>query len=494
MSENEENISLDEMMKNLKRDDRRAKAAELGEGELVTRSDGSKALKVKTRKRRSEQTKKSSSSKSMKRKLIALGSLVTLLILAGIGFAFLLGYYNGTRFNAKLKQAITANTGAEAELSTMQVSVSRAKIGKLKLDWQGELGLIKSIEAKSLNADYSGFSFLGGGWTGSELAASTVNVKLNLVDSQPAFNLTSGPSVDYAFRVYLSPIVNVDFAGSSEWEISETAVEVQKNEAGEQQVYINGGGFKTPMGSFRIKNGLLKFDGSKANINLRVTPLDSNGSIKFVGDVGYVKGSPILLNTDFEKIALASWIDPSTKRFFDGEITRGNGTISFQLGDTKRVNISTKVISNSIQLDQFAFISELDVRLSDKYFNKPNFTNGSSARVIWSPDVTKVTEINLVEEAKLKVKGQFQIKKQTGALSGQFQLGIPFETIERTKLALFREVFDRSEGHFVWATIQLSGSVTSPKDNLEAQFKAAIKKFKDIEEAAKNKDSLDLLQ
>ncbi len=469
-------------MKQWKRQSQRVRAEDIEGGELVTRADGSQAIKVRKRKRRTHQPKKKSKKKSIGRgKIIFFSSLVVLLILSGIGFAFLLGYYNGSRFEKKVEDSITANTGAKAEITRMQMSLGKAKISKIELNWDNERFPIQRIEAKGLKANYGIFSFLGGGWLGSELQAATANVKLRLLDTEPDFSLSGEPPVDYSFESYLGQRVDVDFDGSRRWAVSEITAILEKNDDDESQIYVNNGTLLSPIGEFAINNGILRFNEHSVDLSLQVKPLNKSGTIELKGDVGYKKGDKVTLKSTFKRVAMDGWIDRAAKRLFDGEITQGDGTVSFYIGENKDFEMSTKVTSNLIRISNFAFIDDLSLLLSDDYFISPRFTNGATALVRFTGEKTRVSDLNLVEKDQFKVQGYFELQK-SGELTGEFKIGISMDTIPKAKEKLAHAVFTENDGIFIWTKVKLSGTASSPTDDLQARIEAAEVEIKNAQE------------
>jgi len=123
VSDNNENISLDEMMRNLKRGAVKKQAidAEAGEreqaidtevGERVIRADGSEVIKVRSKKRRSVQPKQEVEKKKLRRNVVMLTSMISVLFLLIIAYSFFLGYYNGNKFKSSVSQSLVNMTGA----------------------------------------------------------------------------------------------------------------------------------------------------------------------------------------------------------------------------------------------------------------------------------------------------------------------------------------------------------------------------------------------
>ena len=125
------------MMKSLKRGSKsevkvEAEPSKREEGELVTRADGSKALKVRSRKRRSTQPRKEKERKATRNKIIVICSGIFLLLMLGITFVFTLAYYNGNKFKEKL--VTTGSIKFDITISDQTIEQSKALRGQLGVD------------------------------------------------------------------------------------------------------------------------------------------------------------------------------------------------------------------------------------------------------------------------------------------------------------------------------------------------------------------------
>jgi len=107
-----EQYSLDEMMEALREQEREKDE----QGEVVTRSDGSVARKVKKRRRRSDQPDKPSPEKEKKSLLLKI-ILATCLVLAlFLGAGFLLLNHNSKNYREGIEEIASEWSGAEVEL------------------------------------------------------------------------------------------------------------------------------------------------------------------------------------------------------------------------------------------------------------------------------------------------------------------------------------------------------------------------------------------
>ena len=124
--------SVDQMMERLKQ----GQGDETPQGELVTREDGTQAIKVRKRKRRTQQPKKSATQLSPKVKWSILGSVIILVALAAISIAFITAKYNGQKFKDSTEAKIAEITGAtQSTLTKLKVTPLSAQADKYELVW-----------------------------------------------------------------------------------------------------------------------------------------------------------------------------------------------------------------------------------------------------------------------------------------------------------------------------------------------------------------------
>jgi len=129
-----DHYSLDDIMDSL-RDSEREKD---DQGEIVTRSDGSKARKVKRRKRRSDQpeaskkksTKEAKAAKKKRATLIKVISVVALLIIA-----LLAGLFTFIRFNSSQFEEQAEASAGEWSGSTIDLKGLRLLPGNISMVW-----------------------------------------------------------------------------------------------------------------------------------------------------------------------------------------------------------------------------------------------------------------------------------------------------------------------------------------------------------------------
>ncbi|RYD33152.1 MAG: hypothetical protein EOP87_11540, partial [Verrucomicrobiaceae bacterium] len=136
-----EKYSLDEMLERLQ-----SKPSSTPEesGELVTRADGSQAIKVRKRKRRSTQPHKDAAKKASRMRAFQVSSAVILMILAGIMFGGLIIYANSSPYRKKIVSKFSNGTGANVRFQQLQNSPTGMTAAQAAMEWP-EGNLLKSL-------------------------------------------------------------------------------------------------------------------------------------------------------------------------------------------------------------------------------------------------------------------------------------------------------------------------------------------------------------
>lgn len=98
----------------------------------------------------------------------------------------------------------------------------------------------------------------------------------------------------------------------------------------------------------------------------------------------------------------------------------------------------------------------------------------TTAQAKWStqPGLYDVSEIEVEAPGLLRAQGQVQVLGDK--LSGQIQLGLERNLGSRANLLTGSECFRREEGGFFYETINLSGSLENPQNDLKAKLTSAM--------------------
>lgn len=456
------------------------------DGERVIRKDGSVAIKVRTKKRRSVQTKKKEEKKSNKGKLILLAVVIALILLSAIIFFILLGYFNGSRFKAQISQTLVNVSGAEVELGGLDVSPTNAKLTSIDLKWSGEDTLVKSLKLNKINADYGILAFVGGGWGPSALVISQADLVLEKGVNNPRFKTSPDRPVDFKFNLYQCSELNVDFGEGSLWSLKHSSVSYRVSDQ-HDQLNLDSGDLTVPQfGKFKVQTGSLSFESNEAQVYLDLESEEHLGSLSVDGTVGYSDAGLLDLKIELRNYPLRDWIDPRARRFFNGKIHTSKGALKMSLGDLESLDIEAEMNFKALSVTDFAFIKTISEHLQDAYYLRPDFINESRMKIKWIKNRIEITDIDFLQNNQMRIKGNFTIDERD-QLSGTLKVGIPNTAISRNREIVLQKTFKENDGEYIWATVIISGDVANPKDNLSEMIQADSAKKSDIK---RNEDEL----
>ena len=473
MSENNDNISLDEMMRNLKRGEVKKKAVDIESGKRVVRADGSEAIKVRTKKRRSVQPKEEAEQKSAKRKIILIVSVISLLLLSMIAYSVFLGYYNGSKFKSDMHQSVVNISGANAEIGTLDVGSTTSSLSKIQLTWNDEGSVLKEFNLSTLVADWGVLDMVSGGFGNSTVGILDADLKIELSDSFSNLNISNERPFDYPFSLYQCSLLNIDFGGSPHWSFENGSVSYRPNkeESGnfKGQFSVDRGDFKIPIfGEFKVRNGLIELDRQQAKVYLGLESEEYGGKINIDGVSGYVRNSSVDFKTKIKDYVLKGLLEPKTRRFFHGHVESGEGIFKMNIGDLDGFEMSSKLIMRDVRLTDFPFIRSLADLVVEGHYANPALSDKLSMTLRRSKKVTEFVDIDFKQEDFMWLKGDLSIN-ELNLVNGELKLGIPVTFLSGKNGKLLRSVFADDDGEFIWTTVKISGDLSVPKDDFSQQ-------------------------
>jgi hypothetical protein len=176
-----EKYSIDEMMERLKG---QAADSQPAAGELVTRADGSQALRVRKRKRRSEQPERDEAKRSRHIRTRQVASGLVLLLLCGLAIGSAYVYANTPAYRKAITAAIARNTGASVELRQFRVNPASANVEALTLEWPAGSPL-RAFRLNGVSADVSVLGLFVTRLRGDEVSARDGSLWLQPVADAP---------------------------------------------------------------------------------------------------------------------------------------------------------------------------------------------------------------------------------------------------------------------------------------------------------------------
>lgn len=520
--------SIDEIVERLKNN----RGDDLGpeDGELVIRADGTQAIRVRKRKRRSHQPHREERRKKRRMHVIQISAALILVMLFTLGLGTALLYANSGFFRKGLVEKITAATGANVKLEQFRMNPRSANAALMELEWpQSEA--VKKILARGLDAKVAARSFLGGRMTGDEVVAQQAVVWLGKPDPQASPKTKtkdSPPSPIYFSRLAAiqgqviygdpkSPVFHLQNTELSYIPRSEGVTIPQdiegeglesflneknslqdtlseQNDMAARSKYFPGTGKSVPRllvnhgelaikgwPKLRLDRGQMEFvDGMVEVLGLRVNSnKGTRGELELSGtfDSRAINQTPKLsvVATQFPLEELAG---AELAKIFSGTIESDPLAPSELLLDVGEESSASMSLSfrcspnTSLALHGLPFLKLLANILNDDWYEYPVFTGDVIGTLRRDGAAVAITDLNLLGRDRMALRGRIRYGRER-AYDGVFEIGIAPTVIKASGSRRMDLMFGPPKGDFRWVTLKVNGTAALPTDDFEAQFDAA---------------------
>jgi hypothetical protein len=480
-SQEPENYTIDAMMDRLK--ERASESQE--EGELVTRSDGSVALKVRKHKRRSRQPHKEHEHRERKLRAVQVTVLLVSVMLVIFTGGGILVYHNMPAFRNSLTEKISAWTGAQAELTQFRATPIGCSAASIALHWP-ESGILKELSARGVVGDLSLDSFFRSKLSGEEMLAEEVSLRVDQAGAAPAVKPSSLPAdaecpFDFRYRANkfhavfgesLKPCVRLHDSEASFY---------RRDMSGTGELRINQGTLSVrDWQDFTLDRSLLEFHAGKIQvIGFRLLdPTNGKGSVELKGEIDPSDHDrPSDLELKVEGVALSQVGGKNLAGLLDGRVNSRDhdgvaSSVKFVPGDFSSLRVVLFYESNPgsrIALNGFAFLKNLARLAGDDWYEHPSFDAESSGVITRQDGGVNMEDLKLEAKNRLSIRGSLRLDRND-RLSGVFEVGIPEELIRSMASESVKRAFPDARDGFRWAKIRLSGTGAQPLDTLHDEL------------------------
>lgn len=479
-----EKYSIDEMLTRLKNrgDD---------EGELVIRADGKKALKVRKRKRRTDQPRDKLKAQNQRMQLIQIAGFIVFLVVMLIIGGILILYSNSTAFREGLVAKIERDSGSETSIKQFRMNPARASAGHIEMKWPAT-HVLNRLEVNSLEAKISPISFVGKVFQGQEVVAAKGNLFLNAPQSEDSTGAKSPDHHRIKFSRYSVTDLNVFFSAEESWNQM-----LENVEASYLPTRTSKGG------EIRLIQGLLKMKGwpplalDRSYIQVRDRQLDiknmrfkipavenqkieDKGTIEISGLISPLdEGVTHRLSVGLDSFQISHLLGDGLGRFFHGKtITDPNETsnsFEFAPGSGKDALLKldlTNALDSRIILSKFKFMGHLAIVLDDRWYELPSFDDEAKLSIEKSGQRADLKQVYFEQRGRMVIEGKVSITDDSGAISGSLRVGIPEIIIAAAKDRRLDLIFSPSKDDYRWIDIQLGGTPAAPLDSFKDIYQA----------------------
>ena len=478
-----EKYSIDDMMDRLKN-----KSSENpNDGELVTRADGSQALRKRKRKRRSSQPEKETHTRTRRARILQVSGALVLTLLAVLTVATAVVYANSAPYREALVRKIAAATGATVDLQEFRINPKTADISILALEWP-EGNILKSLSTRGISGEIAPSSFFGKTMGGQDVtvAEGTLALRIPSPGEPRVYSLKTGEANHVRFNRYRIPQfhlnVTIPKGPALALSKSEASLNPQSAEGRIQLSLYRGVLAMTGWPKLQMDRALISFRGDETDIiGLRVLhETEDRGSLEVKGTVfPYQPERLSKLEVQASAFELSGITGPAMGKLFSGRIdsipTPTSNFLAFRPATDPSLTMEVtfrSTPSESIEAQGFPFLFGLSQVFDDEWFERPSFEANATGSILREGGSIHLKELDLEAKGRMTLRGSITVKSDE-SLSGTLEVGLAAAMVASSKDPRLKAVFGPAEEGFCWASFDISGTATAPKDNFKELYTSA---------------------
>lgn len=468
--------SLDDMMKRL-RDQEREKEEK---GEVVTRSDGTIARKVKRRRRRSDQPEsKSKKSPVVKKNRLILKVVLgtSLFLFALLGALFILLKFNSKGYRESTQDKVAEWTGAEVDFDGLKLYPSAVTMSRASLTWPKE-SYVRELQMTRISGHANPLSFFGAKMGGQEIGGSvgTLSVQLPRGESSVGQNLDAD-DFPFNFQRYFCESLDINFGEGSDLALSGVNSSLRHLGGEGFRVTIDQGLFNLEgWESFPISNGALDFkEGAMeiSNLALEVprkeNELRSSATINLSGAIQLAEGSESVLNLETNNFPLETLFGDKLGKLVSGNSNETKGQVFYDHGSQSFREIQMEFSAETLTVSRFPFVQTLDELFPNAGFDSLEFDTDISGVFRARSDGFALEQLQMSDQKRINLEGVIFVN-DAGEIRGKMNMWVNRGLINPDPKIKSLPGFQKKgevEG-YAKLTFDLGGTVKLPSDNFRA--------------------------
>lgn len=494
MASDQERYSLDDMLNRLQN----RQADEQDPGELVTREDGTQAIRVRKRKRRSSQPGKTARAVSPQSRLLQLSATIIVIVVALLVSGAAIIYANSSAYQKNLASKISAATGARPDLRQFRMNPTGANAAGLQLLWP-EGNILQSLKLSTLQASAHPVSFMGRKFTGDEVTAHEGQLMLRIPQAgettrtYPADTPLLRDAIAfnrYSIRnlsIQLGSVMSPQTPRASHVEASF----YPRHSSGRPQLTISRGDIHLPQfPPLKLSRGHIEFEGDVVNVVQVLLQHESNrhGNFSISGKFspyGASNQTPLAVNlTQFQ---IEHLLGPQLGYIISGTVDTPESAKSNYLtfvrdgeGISSSCSISfTNSVDTPLHLKGLPFLVSLRQMIDDPWFEVPAFESQAEGEIHKNNGTTRLRDLRFAAKGRMQIRGEISVTIG-GVLSGELLIGLADPVIGASpNPELLETVFGPENDDYRWLKLRMSGTTTAPSDDFRKIVDAARAKLSD---------------
>ncbi len=479
-----EKYSIDDMMDRLKN---RSAEDPTENGELITRADGSQAIRVRRKKRRSDQPHKQERNKQLRSHMIQVSGGLILLLFGLFCAGFAIAYANSAPFRKSLGKKCAVSSGAIVELRQFRMNPTTANVTTLNFTWPAG-NVLNTLSLRGVKATISPISFLGKSMVGESVSAGEGTLSLRTPqENQP---LRDVPATDEAlpidFKHYAIQKFHLligDAAAPRIRMMNSEATFIPLNPADRPQLLLTRGDISI-LGcpKLRMDRSHIEFRDNEIDIiSMRLKhETEGKGSFQLSGTVSpYAADRASTLVVQLDSFLISGVAGPQVGRLFSGKVdtfpSATSNYLSFTPGPDPSSSLSitfSGARAFPIEVNGFPFLFGLSQTLDDEWFSRPVFDHEIHGILRRADGNVSIGDLNLETKGRMALRGSVAVTAD-GRLSGELEVGIAEGMIKTSGDRRLDTMFGPSKEGFRWLPLKISGSATTPADNFKDLYDSA---------------------
>lgn len=461
-----EQYSLDEMLKTL-RDQEREKEAK---GEIVTRSDGSVARKVKRRRRRSDQPDQPTPEKVKKRLIFKVLVGFSFCLFLALGAMFLLISFNSKSYRETVEAKAGEWTGATVDIDGLKLLPSSVDMSSASFVWP-EHSYVKSLKLKRLDGHASLLSFLGARMGGLEVGGAVGEMKLGMPVGSGGIGQQLDPAdFPFDFGRYYCDSLDVSFGSGGILALNGASISLRH--LGEQgfSAGIDQGTFVLKgWAPFPIANGLLNFAEDEVELVSLVLEKPSDdpsilgSTIKVSGIIPFVEGETTQLEVVVDSFPAESFFGRQMGKLVHGDVRRATGSVTYTMGEDFLDQFVAEFMGDYFELKNFPFIGDLASMFPNEGYDGILFNTNIKGLLRARPGGVALESLEMNHKDIFRLSGNM-IVSDSGQLGGKMTLWINRGLINSEPRLKNFPGLNQVEGGYSRVDFELKGTADAPDD------------------------------
>lgn len=479
-----DNYTIDDMIDRLKK---RSGDGIEGPGELVTRADGTQAIRVRKRKRRSHQPHKDEQARARQLRIIQVSGAFLLVVLVGLAAGGGLVFGNSPFYRNRMLAGARVLTGADVDMREFRVNPKTANASSVDFSWP-EGNVLRSLALRSLTAEIHPASFLGRAFTGEELTAGRAELGLDFpVTGQPrSIEPGRAEPMDIRFLRYAAHHLNLVLGPKTSpvLQLRESEFILQDRGRNSRPLLLISRGMVTIPGApaLRIDRGHLEFRDEGIDVtSLRLLhEKDNRGYMKLSGNVQpYDAARQSTLAVSLDDFAVDSLVGEPFGKVLNGRVDTVDASRSnfFSFTPAEEPNGVLAVSFESASATPFevkgfpAFLL-LARLLDDHWFENPVFESDVRGTVRRADGEVAIGNLECENRSRISLRMNLR-QTADNRLDGTMRLGLADGILKAAQNRRLERVFDEVRHGFHWVELAVSGRPDAPYDNFSALYDAA---------------------